>query len=80
MNKTERVEEYLKEYGSITSLEIMQLVYSMCPHSIIRNLREKHGFDAISDEWNTKINFFFDGRKQKKQAIRYKRYYWKKVI
>lgn len=77
MDKTERVESYLRDYGSITSLEIMQLCYSMCPHSIIRSLRKKHGADAISDEWQEKTNVIFNNGKQTKQTIRYKRYIWK---
>lgn len=78
MNKTERVEQYLREYGSITSLEIMQLVYSMCPHTIIRDLRERHGTDTILDEWQEKTNVWFDEKgKQKHKTIRFKRYFWK---
>ena len=78
MNKTERVEQYLRDYGSITSLEIMHLVYSMCPHTIIRDLREKHGADAITDEWQEKTNIIFDGKgKQRRQTTRYKRYTWR---
>lgn len=68
----------MRDYGSITSLEIMQLVYSMCPHTIIRDLREKHGYDKISDEWQEKINISFDDKgKQRKETVRYKRYIWR---
>lgn len=77
MNKTERIEKYLQEYGSITTLEIMQLVYSMCPHTIIRDLREKHGTDVIVDEWQEKTNIHWDDDgKQHKKTVRYKKYIW----
>ena len=77
MQKIRRIEQYLREYGRITSLEIMQLVYSLCPHTIIRALRKKHGADAITDEWCEKTNINWDDKgKQYSQTIRYKRYYW----
>lgn len=79
MNKVEEVEKLLIKYGSITSLEIMQTVYSMCPHSIIRDLREKYGADAITDEWQTKtrVKGYTDKGKELKETIRYKKYIWR---
>ena len=79
MNKVEEVEKLLIKYGSITSLEIMQKVFSMCPHSIIRDLRGKYGADAISDEWQktTRIKGYTDKGKELKETIRYKKYIWK---
>lgn len=80
MNKIERVEQYLRDYGSVTSLEIFQLVYSMCPHTIIRDLREKYGYAAIEDEWQENTHIYFDEKgKMKRKKIRYKRYFWRGI-
>lgn len=81
MQKIRRIEQYLKDYGSITSLQIMQLVYSMCPHTIIRDLRKKYGVNSITDVWQEKTNFSFDEQgKIKKQTVRYKKYLWRGAV
>jgi hypothetical protein len=81
MNKVEQVEKYLKKYGSITNLEIMQMTYSICPHSIIRSLREKHGYSTISDEWQEKTRVLKDEKgNPHRQTIRYKKYIWKEIL
>ena len=79
MNKLEQVEKYLRKYGEITSLEIMQMFYSTCPHSIIRDLREKYGVDAITDEWQSKTNIIERDGKKIKQTIKWKKYQWRGV-
>lgn len=80
MNKHAEVEKYLRKYGEITSLEIMQMFYSTCPHGIIRDLREKHGYNSISDEWHkrTQEQELPDGTKLKK-TTRWKKYIWKGI-
>lgn len=77
MNKQAEVEKYLRKYGEITSLEISQMFYSTCPHSIIRDLREKYGYDAITDEWQSKTNIIEQDGKKLKQTIKWKKYLWK---
>lgn len=77
MNKQEQVEKYLRKYGEITSLEIMQMFYSTCPHSIIRDLREKYGYNSITDEWQSKTNVIDRNGKKIKQTIKWKKYMWK---
>ena len=75
MNKQEIVWDCLKKNKEITTLEIQQLVWTTCPHSIIRDLREKHTDYIIFDEWITK-------KRQKElkegkfywEVIRYKKY------
>lgn len=47
-SQNQKVFDYLKTHGSITSLEMFDLFYICCPHSIIRNLRKKYD---ISDVW-----------------------------
>lgn len=76
INKTELVENYLKKFKTLTTLEIQQLIWCTCPQGIIRNLRMKHGYDSISDEWESKTTESeFKGKKFKK-TVRYKRYFW----
>ena len=77
MNKVAQVEKYLLKYGSITSLEIMQMFYSTCPHAIIRDLRGKYGTAAITDEWQKKTNIIEQDGKKLKQTIKWKKYIWK---
>jgi hypothetical protein len=77
MNKLAEVEKYLRKYGEITSLEIMQMFYSTCPHAIIRDLREKFGADSITDEWQNKTNIIEREGKKIKQTIKWKKYIWK---
>lgn len=76
MTKVERVEKYLTTYGAITSLEIQQMVYSTCPHGIIRDIREKHGYNSVTDEWITKTRDIVENGKRRKETIRYKKYIW----
>lgn len=76
MNKQAEVEKYLRKYGEITSLEIMQMFYSTCPHSIIRDLRTKYGYDSITDEWQSKTNIIEQDGKKIKQTIKWKKYKW----
>jgi hypothetical protein len=77
MNKTKQVEKYLITYGKRTSLEIQQLYYSTCPHSIIRDLRKQHGYNAIDDIWVTKTKEVVEDGKKRKETIRFKQYIWK---
>lgn len=79
MNKHLEVEKYLRKYGEITSLEIMQMFYSTCPHGIIRDLRGKYGTDTITDEWQSKTNIIEQDGKKIKQTIKWKKYIWRKV-
>lgn len=76
MTKVRRVEEYLINYGTITTLEIQQLVWCTCPHGIIRDIREKHGYNSVTDEWITKTRDIIENGKKRKETIRYKKYIW----
>lgn len=55
----------------------MQMTYTTCPHAIIRDLREKHGYNAIADEWQSKTNIIEQDGKKIKQTIKWKKYIWK---
>ena len=74
MSKVTAVEKYLKENGSITNWDIITKYYTTCPQKIIENLRKKHGYDAITDKWESK-KVVIDGDKE---VIMWKRYYWNK--
>lgn len=74
-----KVLEHLKKHGSITSLEMFDKFYICCPHSIIRNIRNKFGYDYIDDLWCTKKRKERDDKgKERTVSIRYKQYFLKK--
>lgn len=73
MSKISAVEKDLMQNGSITNLEICQKYYSTNPQKIIQCLRQKHGYDAITDEWQSK-KVEIDG---KKETVQWKKYIWK---
>jgi hypothetical protein len=77
MNKRKQVEKYLMAYGTITSLEIQQMYFTTCPHGIIRDLREKHGYNAIDDIWIKKTEEVVEDGKKRKETSRHKKYIWK---
>ena len=80
MNRNERVWQYLNDRGSITNYEIQNRFYSTCPHSIIRDLRKKYGYETISDRWITKMRKEYNGEgKEIKVTMRYKEYFLKKM-
>ena len=49
MNKTEKVLEHLKEYGSITSMEAIENYSATRLSAIIYNLR-KRGYDIVTED------------------------------
>lgn len=51
MTQQERVLNYLKQNGSITSLEMFDNFFICCPQSVIRDLRKTLGYDTITDIW-----------------------------
>lgn len=64
MTQKEMVLKYLKEYGSITTLEAATRLYIMDLQGVIRHLKEEYN---ISDEWVNKTNMY--GKK-----VEFKRY------
>lgn len=72
MSKLSAVEKDLKQNGSITNWEIATRYYTTCPQKIIECLRKKHGYDAITDEWQSK-KVEIDG---KKETVIWKKYIW----
>lgn len=49
-NKTEKVLEHLQKYGSITSLEAIELYGATRLSSIIYNLRKNYNIDGIDSQ------------------------------
>ena len=76
ISQEEKVYNYMKKHGGITSMEMFENFYICCPHAVIRNLRQKYD---ISDAWQEieKIYYYKQGRKkyQKRKLIRYKKYF-----
>ncbi len=80
MTQQQRVLNYLKQNGSITSLEMFDNFYICCPQAVIRDLRKTLGFDAITDIWERKkrTEYKSDGT-EKVKTVKYKRYFLKKL-
>lgn len=80
MTQQERVLNYLKQNGSITSLEMFNKFFICCPQAVIRDLRKALGYDVITDIWEHKkrVECKSDGTKVTK-SIKYKRYFLKKL-
>lgn len=79
MTQQRRVLDYLKKFGSITSLEIANKFYVTAPHSVIRDLRKTLGNDAITDLWQqSKRTEILDNGDVREVTIRYKRYFLEK--
>lgn len=53
-SQNQKVFDYLKEYGSITALEMFEKFYICCPHSVIRDLRKKYEITDVWEEINNK--------------------------
>lgn len=79
MTQERRVLEYLKQHGSITSLEMFEHFFICCPTATIRNLRKRFGYDSITDIWQQKKRKerLPDG-KERIVNVRYKRYFLSK--
>jgi hypothetical protein len=72
MTQEEKVLKYLKQHGSITSLEMFKMFYICCPQGVIRNLRKTYD---ITDEYVVKKRKETDADGKSKQVcIRFKKY------
>lgn len=70
----QKVFEYMKKNGSITSLEMFDKFYICCPQAVIRNLRHKYN---ILDEWlQIERKYIDDSGKVKKKLIRFKKWFF----
>ena len=78
--RADKVWNKLQKDGEITSLEIIDMTSTTCPHDIIRQLRNRYGYASISDEWKQKTKKI-KGLDGKIQTItrRYKRYFLEKL-
>ena len=68
MTQKEMVLRYIREHGSITTLESMKKLLILDLQSIIRNLRNE-GYD-ITDEYITKKNIYGSTSTFKKYYLR----------
>lgn len=80
MTQEKRVLEHLQKHGSITSLEMFEKFYICCPQGVIRNIRNKFGYDYVGDLWVTKKRKeLTEQGKERTVNIRYKTYFLKKI-
>lgn len=80
MTQSTKVLNHLQKHGSITSLEMFNKFCICCPHSIIRNIRNKFGYDYVQDLWVTKKRKEMTKQgKERTVNIRYKTYFLKKL-
>lgn len=80
MTQEKRVLNHLQKHGSITSLEMFDKFSICCPHSIIRNIRNKFGYNYIQDLWcYKKRKELTEQGKERTVNVRYKTYFLKKL-
>lgn len=79
MSYGEKVWAHLQKHGSITSKGIEQLTGTVCPHSVIRDIRKKYGYDILTYEDKTKVKKIIENGKEVKQTIRYREWFLNKL-
>lgn len=76
--KIEIVEDALIKYGSLTTLEIQQLIYTTNPQKFIQKLRAKHGEKAIETQIKHEKRVIQNRLgKTLKVCVSYAKYLWK---
>lgn len=76
--KKEQVLEQLKKNGELTSLEIQQLVWTTCPHGIIRDIRREYGFNSIESKNCFKRRKYIDDKgKERTEFTSWVKYIWR---
>lgn len=79
-NRADKVWEKLNKDGKITSIEIIDMTSTTCPHDIIRQLRKRYGYGRISDIWEQKTKKIIgENGKIQKITTRLKRYFLNKL-
>lgn len=76
--KKEIVLDAFRKYKALTNIEIQQLVFTTCPHSIIRDIRKTYGYDSIESQECEKREKYKD--EKGKEHIKYTqwvRYVWR---
>lgn len=62
----------------LTNIEIQQLVWTTCPHSIIRDIRADFGYDSVTSEKQIKREKYFDSKgKEHTRFTTWVKYIWR---
>lgn len=69
--------QYLKKYGFITAWAIHNLTKTTCPHSIIRNIRQKYGYDILTFKDIKKTKTYQENGKDRRETKTYRIWYLK---
>jgi len=73
MSKSTLLEKILKNSeNGVTSWSIILKCRTTCPQKLVEQLRNKYGYDKVTDKWEQKTEVI-DGTKT---VVRWKRYYW----
>lgn len=79
MSYGDKVWGYLIKYGSITAKGIESLTGTTCPHSVIRQIRKKYGYDILTFEDKKKVKKVVENGKEVKQTICYREWFLAKL-
>lgn len=71
MTQQDKVIDFMKEHGTITSLEMFEKFCICCPHSVIRDVRKNHN---VTDEWQKASREEIVSGKSKIVITRYKKW------
>ena len=77
MSYGDKVWKHLQKHGSITAKGIEDLTGTVCPHSVIRDIRKKYGYDCLTYEDRKKIKKTFEDGREIKQTIIYREWFLK---
>lgn len=75
MSYTDTCWEYIKQHGFITAWAIHTLTKTTCPHSVIRDIRKKFGYDILTHKDVKKTRTYTENGKEKKETKTYRIWY-----
>ena len=79
MSYGDKVWQHLQQYGSITAKGIEEITGTTCPHGVIRDIRNKYGYDRLTWEDRKKVRKVTENGKEIKQTILYREWFLKKI-
>jgi len=79
MSYGDRVWAHLQKYGSVTSKGIEDITGTVCPHSVIRDIRKKYGYDCLTFEKRKSVKKIVEDGKVIKKPFYYYEWFLKKL-
>lgn len=79
MSYGDKIWQYLQKYGSITAKGIEQVTGTTCPHSVIRDIRKKYGYDCLTFEDKVKVKTEVIDGKEVKRRMQYREWFIRKL-